>query len=182
MGNKKRLVSLYAIVLILLTSSCNHNSDQSKMSEQEIKERMTNVNRIIVKDESTDIDEFIARHQWKIQSTGTGLRIEVYEKGNGRQPALKDTVSIAYKVYLLDGTLCYSTDEMHPVKFILGTGQQTSGLEEGLQLMREGAKARMVVPAHLAYGMTGDENKIPAGSALYYDVTLVKSGSSKYQN
>jgi FKBP-type peptidyl-prolyl cis-trans isomerase len=109
-----------------------------------------------------------------MQSTGTGLRIEVYEKGTGRQSALKDTVSIAYKVFLLDGTLCYSADETHRLRFILGTGQQTSGLEEGLQLMQQGAKARMVVPKHLAYGMAGDENKIPAGSALYYEVTLLK--------
>jgi FKBP-type peptidyl-prolyl cis-trans isomerase len=159
---------------LCLAISCNSNREEKKLSDAEIKDRMANVNKIIVKDEAKDIDEFVSRHQWKMQSTGTGLRIEVYENGTGKKPTLKDTVSIAYKVYLLDGTLCYSADETHRLRFILGTGQQTSGLEEGLQLMQQGAKARMVVPSHLAYGMTGDENKIPAGNALYYEVTLLK--------
>ena len=41
--------------------------------------------------------------------------------------------------------------------------------------MKEGDKARFVIPSHLAYGMQGDGNKIPGNSPLYYDVTLLKA-------
>ena len=164
---------LTAGCLLLTASSCHHETEEKKLSDEEIKQRMANVNKIIVHDESKDIDEFISRHQWKMQSTGTGLRYDIYEKGSGRMPIANDTVRIAYSLYLTDGTLCYSADERKPLRFVLGKGAQISGLEEGLQLMHEGDKARLVIPSHLAYGIQGDGDKIPAGSALYYDVKLL---------
>jgi len=168
----KRVLTFCTLILVFL--SCHHVSDENKLSDEEIKEKMTNVNKILVKEEAKDIDEFVSRHQWKMKTTGTGLRILIYEKGNGRQAALNDTVSIASKVYLLDGTLCYEAVETNPLKFVLGQGRQPGGLEEALQHMHQGDRARLVLPSHLAYGMSGDENKIPAGSALYYDIKLIK--------
>jgi FKBP-type peptidyl-prolyl cis-trans isomerase len=126
-----------------------------------------------VHDESKDIDEFIARHQWKMEKTGTGLRYQVYNKTTSRQPVEKDTVAISYKLFLIDGTEVYSAEEPKPLKFILGRGSQPAGLEEGLMMMHEGESARLVVPYHLGYGMAGDENKIPAGASLYYDLKLL---------
>jgi FKBP-type peptidyl-prolyl cis-trans isomerase FkpA len=154
-------------------ASCNHNADEKKLSDEEIKDRMTNVNKILVRDESKEIDEFITRHQWKMEKTGTGLRYDIYTKTNGRQPISNDTVAIAYKLFLLDGTEAYSADESKPIIFILGHGDQPAGLEEGLMMMHEGESARLVVPYHLGYGMAGDENKIPAGASLYYDLKLL---------
>jgi FKBP-type peptidyl-prolyl cis-trans isomerase FkpA len=169
---------ILGISCLMLLSCCQQQKpEQNKISEEEIRERMTNVNRMMVQDESKRIEEFIRQRQWKMETTGTGLRIEIYGKGNGRQPEVKDTVSIAYKAYLLDGSLCYSTDETNPLKFILGQGEQIHGLEEGLQRMHESNKARLVVPSHLAFGMSGDGNKIPAASAIYYDVELLKVGN-----
>ena len=39
--------------------------------------------------------------------------------------------------------------------------------------MIPGDKARLILPAHLAYGMGGDQSKIPPASALFYDVELI---------
>jgi FKBP-type peptidyl-prolyl cis-trans isomerase len=86
---------------------------------------------------------------------------------------LKDEAEIKYRVFLLDGTLCYSSDSAGPVKLRLGVGEQVSGLEEGLMLMVPGDKAHLILPAHLGYGMAGDQVKIPPASALYFDVELV---------
>jgi FKBP-type peptidyl-prolyl cis-trans isomerase FkpA len=171
--NRVLLFLLFSIFFI----SCSGNQQEKKLSDAEIRERMTNVNKLLVRDESKDIEEFIERHQWKLQTTGTGLRFQSYEKGEGRQPKHQDTVAIAYDLYLLDGTLCYSADENQPLRFILGRKEQPAGLEEGLMMMHEGERARMVVPSHLAHGMAGDENKIPAGSSLYYDVKLLTVNS-----
>ncbi len=128
----------------------------------------------MVKDESKEIEDFIEHHSWKMTSTGTGLRYEIYHHGNGKKAEEKKQVSIAFSVYLLDGTLCYPADETRPLTIILGHGEQTRGLEEAIMMMHEGDKARLVVPAHLAFGLQGDDNKIPGKSALYYDVTLLK--------
>jgi FKBP-type peptidyl-prolyl cis-trans isomerase len=170
---KKVVIGHWSLVIVLMLTSCHNNSDEQKLSDEQIKDRMANVNKILVRDEAKDIDDFIARHQWKMEKTGTGLRYDIYIKANGAQPVEKDTVTISYHLFLLDGTEAYSVDKTKPLKFVLGRGSQPSGLEEGLLKMHEGECARLVVPYHLGYGMTGDENKIPAGVSLYYDLTLL---------
>ena len=170
-----RFITYY---ILLITCSCHHNypSDNNQNSA-EVKEHLVNANKIIVKDEAKDIEEFITRHQWKMQMTGTGLRMQIYEEGKGAKPDYKSTVTISYKIYLLDGTLCYSVDDQHPAKISLDASDQPRGLEEGLMMMAEGSKARFVLPNHLAYGISGDGDKIPPGRALYYDIHLIKIGN-----
>jgi FKBP-type peptidyl-prolyl cis-trans isomerase len=41
-------------------------------------------------------------------------------------------------------------------------------------LMKEGEKAIFIIPSHLAFGLLGDENKIPKRATLVYDVELVQ--------
>ena len=153
-------------------SSCE-NYPKQKKSMEDINEQLTNMNKRNVAGESNEIDEFIARHFFKTQRTGTGLRYQIYKNGKGRHAVDHDTVSINYKVYLFDGSLCYSTDTTGPVKFILGIGEQIKGLEEGILLMASGERARLIVPSHLGYGMQGDMNKVPPSSPLFYDVELL---------
>jgi len=165
-------------VLLLVTFvffSCQQKSqEQPVMSEEEVKEHMMNANQILVHREAEDIGDFIRRHGWNMQVSGTGLRYELYKEGKGARPAKNSIVSLAYSLYLLDGTFCYRTDSIKPLRFMLGKAQQPHGLEEGVAMMKEGGKARLVVPAHLGYGATGDEQKIPGNSALVYDLTLLK--------
>jgi FKBP-type peptidyl-prolyl cis-trans isomerase len=41
-------------------------------------------------------------------------------------------------------------------------------------MMRAGDKARFVIPPHLAYGLLGDENRIPARAIIVYQLELVE--------
>jgi FKBP-type peptidyl-prolyl cis-trans isomerase FkpA len=163
----------YFILSFILASSCKNNKTKEKTDQAEINERLTNMNKYIVQKESKRIDEFIAAHGFNTQRTGTGLRYEVYSHGSGEHPGMRSVVEIKYKVFLLDGTLCYTTDSLGMEKLRLGIGDQVRGLEEGVMLMVPGDKARLILPAHLGYGMAGDQNKIPPASALFYDVELI---------
>jgi len=49
-----------------------------------------------------------------------------------------------------------------------------SGLEEGILLLRVGDKATFIMPPHLAHGLQGDGDRIPARSIIMYDVLLLK--------
>lgn len=171
------LVVLRILIIIFLFGSagCRRKYPDQEKEETIDKERLLDVNKAVVHDEAKLIGEFIERRKWNMQTSGTGLRYEIYKKGNGDFANGSTLLTISYKVFLLDGTLCYETDTDRPEKLIIGKGLQVNGLEEGLLLMDEGAAARFVIPHHLAYGLTGDHDKIPPASALYYDVQLLKT-------
>jgi FKBP-type peptidyl-prolyl cis-trans isomerase FkpA len=153
---------------------CKRKYSDPVSSGEEKKERLLDINKSVVHEEAKMIADFIEHHGWKMQMTGSGLHYEIYKQGKGEKADGNHILTVAYKVFLLDGTLCYEADEKHPLQIVTGRGQQINGLEEGLMLMNEGSSARFVIPNHLAYGLTGDQGKIPPASALYYDVHLIK--------
>ncbi len=78
---------------------------------------------------------------------------------------------------LLDGTVFDSSYERkEPITFPIGIGQVIPGWDEGILLLKEGEKARFVIPSHLAYGSRGAGGVIPPNATLIFDVELVKIG------
>jgi len=58
-------------------------------------------------------------------------------------------------------------------KFIIGKGQAENGLEEALLMMKYGDKARLILPPHLAFGLLGDDKKIPRRAIIVYEIEVV---------
>ncbi|WP_461089549.1 FKBP-type peptidyl-prolyl cis-trans isomerase [Spirosoma gilvum] len=62
------------------------------------------------------------------------------------------------------------------------SGSLKAGLQEGLLKMHEGESAAMLMPASLAFGSVGSEDKkVAANSAVRYDVTLVRARTEEQQ-
>ncbi len=89
-----------------------------------------------------------------------------------------EEITLKYKVELLDGTLCYSSDSSGLKKLIIGSGKIEAGLEEGLQLLKQGGIARFILPPHLAFGFLGDNNRIPPRSIICYEVEILNIGNT----
>jgi len=170
-----KFISLLALIIPLSFCSlqCRNSSNES-IDENKLKEKLVEVNKIIVKTEEQQIEEFISRHGWKMDSTGTGLRYLVYERGNGKKTAVNDAVRVSCKIFLLDATLCYEYKKENPLEFTIGKKEAPRGIEEAVMLMRAGDKARIIVPSHLGYGLLGDKDKIPGNSSLYVEMELLE--------
>jgi FKBP-type peptidyl-prolyl cis-trans isomerase len=74
----------------------------------------------------------------------------------------------------LNGAKCYSSDSLGIKSFRIGSGHVESGLEEAALLLHEGDQARIILPPHLAYGMLGDNNKIPGQASILYDLMVLQ--------
>ena len=109
--------------------------------------------------------------------TASGLAYKIEKPGTGKQPKATDTVKVHYKGTLLDGTVFDSSyDRKKEVTFPLN--RVIKGWTEGLQLLKEGGKIKLVIPAALAYGDHGAPPKIPGGATLVFEIELFEVKSA----
>lgn len=106
--------------------------------------------------------------------TPSGLRYKILQNGDGKQATKGAMVSVHYKGQLLDGTVFDSSyKRKQPIDFAIGVGQVIAGWDEGIQLLKVGDKARLVIPSNLAYGSQGAGGVIPPNATLIFDVELM---------
>ncbi|MFP9099816.1 peptidylprolyl isomerase [Flavobacterium sp. RHBU_24] len=106
-------------------------------------------------------------------STESGLRYKIIQKGDGKKAEKGKTVSVHYKGALENGQEFDSSYKRSPIDFRLGQGQVIEGWDEGIALLQVGDKARFVIPSHLGYGSRGAGGVIPPDATLVFDVELM---------
>jgi FKBP-type peptidyl-prolyl cis-trans isomerase len=119
-------------------------------------------------------DEFLAanKQQKGVTTLPSGLQYLVIKEGNGKQPKASDEVQVHYHGTLIDGTVFDSSiNRGEPATFAVNA--VIPGWTEALQLMKEGAKWRVFVPAKLAYGREGRPG-IGPNQTLIFDIQLLK--------
>jgi FKBP-type peptidyl-prolyl cis-trans isomerase FkpA len=103
--------------------------------------------------------------------TESGLAYKILTPGSAKKPAATETVEVHYHGTLTDGTVFDSSVERgKKVSFPLN--RVIKGWTEGLQLIGEGGKIKLVIPSELAYGDHGAPPKIPGGATLVFEVEL----------
>lgn len=107
------------------------------------------------------------------KTTPSGLRYIVVQEGTGKKPeSANASVTVHYTGIFLDGSkFDSSVDRGQPATF--GLNQVIPGWTEGLQMMKEGGKMKLIIPPNLAYG-EGGRPGIPPSSWLVFDVELIK--------
>lgn len=106
-------------------------------------------------------------------TTASGLRYMVEKEGTGISPAATDNVTVHYTGTFMDGKIFDSSVQRgQPATF--GLNQVIKGWTEGLQLMKEGAKYKFLIPPAIAYGEQGYPGAIPPNSTLIFEIELIK--------
>ena len=104
--------------------------------------------------------------------TESGLCYKIIEPGSEKKAVSdQDTVWVDYRGALLDDSVF---DQNNNINFTLN--RVIKGWSEGMKLIGEGGKIKLVIPAELAYGENGTRG-IEPNSTLVFDVTLNKVGN-----
>lgn len=115
----------------------------------------------------------IAQHADTIR-TESGLQYVIIHKTQGRAVVKGDIVSVLYRAWN-DSGIVFDSSTAEPLVFRAGIGKVIRGWDEALALMKEGEKAILVVPPHLAYGEKGSSNgSVPPGATLRFEIELLK--------
>jgi FKBP-type peptidyl-prolyl cis-trans isomerase len=104
-----------------------------------------------------------------------------------------DTVLVNYTGSTLDGKVFDSSIQAEaqkaglnqpgrnyePLQVIIGTTPIIKGWDEGLLLLNEGSKAKLIIPSDLGYGDQGSGD-IPPYSTMVFDIEVVKIKAIKH--
>ncbi len=109
-----------------------------------------------------------------ITETDSGLRVVEITAGEGRTPELGDLVTMHILGMLEDGTVFADTNaDGAPITATLSETDLFPGWIEGLLLMQEGGKVRLIIPPDLAFGAEGAGGVIPPDETITMDVELI---------
>ncbi len=168
---------LFLSLFLSLLLSCNNSEEKhtiTRIDKRKVEKALAKMNKEYINVENQQIDDYLNRRNWNFERTKSGLRYHIYKKGIGKRPVSGSTVTIDYEISLIRGELVYSSDNLGSKVFVVDHSEDPSGLHEAIKLMRVGGKAMFVIPSYLAYGLLGDENKIPKKATLFYKVYLKK--------
>ena len=170
-----RLVIYYILIISVLLVSCNtdstnNNTTRNHKNSKSKKETLIVANRYMVNTENKEINHYIRRHNLDVVETGSGLKYQITKHGDGEKAHMGRVATLDYKVKLITGDVIYSSDEDGSKIFKIGHGGVENGLEEAILNMRVGDEAIIIIPSHLAYGLLGDNKKIPPRSTIIYEI------------
>lgn len=171
-----------ALSFIITFGACSDVNTPNKLQntgKKIEKDNLDSLNRHLVSMEKEAINEYILNSGADFLKTGTGLCYRIINKGDSELIKRGHVVVMDYELRLLNGDLIYSSEENGKKMFVVGYGGVESGLEEAVLYLHKGDEAEIIIPSHLAYGLTGDGNGIPIRATLVYKVKIIENQSNK---
>ena len=162
---EKILLTVVVVSFMAILTSCD--------VKKQDRERLEEANRYLVKQEKEIINEYIHNSGNEYVETGTGLRYRIVNQGDSIIIKTGDIVVMEYQNSLINGEVVYSSDNDGLKSFVVGRGGVERGLEEAVLHLHKGDEAEVIMPSYLAYGLTGDGNKIPPRSILVYKLKII---------
>lgn len=176
-----RFAALFLPATLLVLSACNNvpeppkkpSEDEINAHQAQIEEQFVHANQSLLRKENDDMDAYAKSHNTAFIKSSSGIRYYVHtpaQKGDSIKEG--DLVHLKYKLFLLDGTLAYSSEVDGVKEVVIGHENIESGIHKGLQLLKRGDKALLMIPSPLAHGLLGDMNKIPPQMPIVYDLEV----------
>lgn len=170
--------SSYCFMMLLL--GCSEPKEDIAVSpvdnsvkDKQIREQLVKANQLLMQKENDEMDYYAKSHKMPFFRTASGIRYYVYKPSPAGDSIREDMpVELEFELRLLDGTLCYSSKEEGRRRFIVGHENIESGIHKGLQYLKRGDKAILLIPSPLAHGLLGDFNKIPPQMPIMCDVAV----------
>lgn len=159
-------IKVYTRVLRIRTPE-EHSHDMQKEKERIEKGEF---------EEKKALEKYLADNKITAQAISNGMYYIRIREGSGISPDSGNIALLNYRGTFLNGRCFDFFYESQPFEYMVGQKDQLiQGLEIGVRRMREGERAKFIIPSHLAYGSAGSANEIvPPFTTVIYEVELLK--------
>ena len=170
----KRIVpSIFAIISLVAFMACSAGDQTTAVSDDAGGEPVEVKISESAQTETETVTETGESMEDEMTTLPSGLKYQILTEGTGKTPTSTDRVTVHYSGTLVDGTEFDSSYKRgQPATFAVGG--VIPGWTEALQLMKEGAKWKLVIPPELAYGKRGAGGLIGPDATLNFEVELIK--------
>ncbi|MFA4975800.1 MAG: FKBP-type peptidyl-prolyl cis-trans isomerase [Candidatus Paceibacterota bacterium] len=108
-----------------------------------------------------------------------GVKVTIFQEGNGDIAKTGDLVSVNYTGKLADGTAFDSNvdpkfNHVQPFVFAIGSGETIKGWDIGVAGMKVGEKRILEIAPEYAYGAIGAGEAIPPNATITFEVELLE--------
>lgn len=174
-----KFLSLCICFLLVGLAACKSDKPKQEANYYTTAEPLIRLNQRVLEANLKLVDSLIVANGWKMKSIGAGIWLEVLKHGKGNALAANQTVTMAYKTFLIDGTLCYSSDSLGLKSFRIGKGEIERGLDAAMFKLHVGDKAQLICLPHVAFGVAGDQKSIPPMAVVRYEVEVKEAKDTK---
>lgn len=124
------------------------------------------------------IEDYLTENSLKASQTDTGLYYILHTPGSGKQAFTTGSIKVRFKETFINGGVINDLTKSINFKNEQTNNDNLSGLLEGVQLLKEGGNATLIIPSNLAYGKGNIINNnqglvIPGGSVIIIDLELI---------
>lgn len=163
--NGDKIVTTFKILKVF-------DNQQQMMADQE------GAKASLLKKEDATVQAYLKQNNIQAQRTPAGAYVQVLEPGTGAKCAPGKYVDVMYKGTTFGGKTFDSNMDAtfkhtEPLGFVVGMGQMIKGMDEGVQLLSNGGKAKIFIPSALGYGAQPPTPDIKPFEHLIFDVQVV---------
>jgi FKBP-type peptidyl-prolyl cis-trans isomerase len=180
-----RWVALSAVFVALagLSRCSSQNNEPAAKGENSNRGRSIEEQRSFVAKENESIKAYMKDRNYQLKRSGSGMYYKIWTDTVNQEPILpEDRVFYNYKVYHFNGSLLYTSTKSGTNSLVIDKQDAVIGLHQALKKMTLGDSGLFLLPSHLAYGVAGDQNKIPPLTALHYELEVVNIQKSEIKN
>ncbi len=177
-----RFATVLLVCLMALVSCECSSSHEPVVQDQPTSPGGDNIQaqRDFLEKERNSINSYIKDRKLKMERTGTGLYYQILEDSVSEvMVETEDIVDFDYDIYLMNGSLLYSSSEEGIKTLRVDKEDAEMGLHESLKLLGLGDKGRFILPSHLAFGVGGDQERVPPKTPLVYELKIININKSK---
>lgn len=121
------------------------------------------------------LNKYLKENNITEKPLASGLYYKTLQKGYGRKPKAGEMCQVYLHVEAVGvDYVLFDNYKDDPIFIEYGKPFDTEGLMEGLGMMKEGEKARLIVPSKIGVGADGNNGAVPAFSTIIYEVKLDK--------
>ena len=167
--------STIKLVVKMVRVYSKHYVDSVRVEQQ----KLASIQRAVITDvdvkDSIEIQKYLKINNLRAEITLSGVYVVILSSDpqNKRKLQISENVEVAYiGTLLVQGTEFDRSRQGDYFKFTLGVGQVIKGWDEGLQKLKHGDKAILLIPSRLAYGVRGAGGSIPPNAPLVFEVDI----------